>query len=280
MKVIVAGDYCENGRVTKFIEDEDYEHLFGSIKPIVSKADISIINLEFPIVSSSCNPINPVSQYYSIQEARSCSDYILVIVHGGIEGYQLPTPRMKEIYRYFVDVGADVVINGHQHCFSGFEHYKSGIIFYGLGNFLFDWDGKRNSLWNEGYFVELDFGDETIKSTIYPYTQSDEDASISLLNGVKKQQFNNRLDIINKTISNDNELKENLINFSCFNSKYEFKYLFSPYNNKYLNALMNKKLLPSSMWSEEKWFRLLNGIQCESHRERLLYYIKDYIKNK
>ena len=31
-----------------------------------------------------------------------------------------------------------VVINHHQHCYSGYEKYQSGMIFYGLGNFFFD----------------------------------------------------------------------------------------------------------------------------------------------
>lgn len=42
---------------------------------------------------------------------------------------------MQEIYRFFVDIGADAVINHHQHCYSGYEVYKEKPIFYGLGNF-------------------------------------------------------------------------------------------------------------------------------------------------
>ena len=42
---------------------------------------------------------------------------------------------MKETYRFFVDCGADAVINHHQHCYSGYEYYKDKFICYGLGNF-------------------------------------------------------------------------------------------------------------------------------------------------
>ena len=80
---------------------------------------------------------------------------MLVIVHVGPEHYQLLIPRMKEMYRFFIDVGADVVVNHHQHCFSGYEIYKEKPIFYGLGNFCFDWIGKRNGMWNEGLLLSL-----------------------------------------------------------------------------------------------------------------------------
>ena len=88
--------------------------------------------------TAGSNPVNPVSQYYAINEAKEKADYIIVIVHGGIEGYQLPTPRMQELYRFFVDCGADAVVNHHQHCYSGYEVYNGKPIFYGLGNFCFD----------------------------------------------------------------------------------------------------------------------------------------------
>jgi poly-gamma-glutamate synthesis protein (capsule biosynthesis protein) len=71
--------------------------------------------------TAGSNPINPVSQYYAISEAKTKADYAVVIVHGGIEGFQLPTLRMQDLYRYFVDCGADVVVNHHQHCYSGYE---------------------------------------------------------------------------------------------------------------------------------------------------------------
>ena len=84
------------------------------------------------------NPLLPIQQFYKIQEAKENADYVLVIVHGGIEHYQLPTSRMIETYRFFIDAGADAVVNHHQHCYSGYERYKSKPIIYGLGNLLFD----------------------------------------------------------------------------------------------------------------------------------------------
>ena len=51
-----------------------------------------------------------------VEEAKKKADFVLVIVHGGSEHFQLPTPRMQATYRFFVDAGADAVVNHHQHC--------------------------------------------------------------------------------------------------------------------------------------------------------------------
>lgn len=123
---------------------------------------LAIINCcehEFTIATATtagANPLNPIQQYYKIQEARGNADYVLVIVHGGHEHYQLPSPRMQETYRFFVDAGADAVVNHHQHCYSGYEIYKNKPIFYGLGNFCFDIQPqKHDSIWNYGYMVQF-----------------------------------------------------------------------------------------------------------------------------
>ena len=63
---------------------------------------------------------------------------------------------MMETYRFFIEVGADAVVNHHQHCFSGYEIYKNKPIFYGLGNFSFDGIGSGDR-WSSGYIVTLNF---------------------------------------------------------------------------------------------------------------------------
>ena len=122
---------------------------------------LAVINCcehEFSIATETTggsNPLNPIQQYYAIKEAKRKADYVIVIVHGGIEHYQYPSQRMADTYRFFVDAGADAVINHHQHCFSGGEVWHGKPIFYGLGNFCFDWREKSSKLWVEGYILGM-----------------------------------------------------------------------------------------------------------------------------
>jgi poly-gamma-glutamate capsule biosynthesis protein CapA/YwtB (metallophosphatase superfamily) len=49
------------------------------------------------------NPLNPIINHYAIKIAKEKADFVFVIVHGGHEMYELPSPRMKETYRFFID---------------------------------------------------------------------------------------------------------------------------------------------------------------------------------
>ena len=163
-------DYGEDGvkDSIKTLDSFSVEHVGGGMDLVAASKTLykafngrklAIINCcehEFSIATSTsagCNPLNPIRQYYSIQEAKHKADKVLVIVHGGHEHFQLPSPRMVEMYRFFIDAGADAVVNHHQHCFSGYELWNGRPIFYGLGNFCFDNHSKRSGSWTEGYAV-------------------------------------------------------------------------------------------------------------------------------
>src|SRR5690606_37654546 len=90
----------------------------------------------------------------SIQEAKSQSDFVLVIVHGGHEYYNLPSLRMQKQYRFYIDNGADLVVGHHSHCISGMETYKNKKIYYSLGNFLFTKPSVFKG-WYNGLILEV-----------------------------------------------------------------------------------------------------------------------------
>ncbi|MCS2815130.1 CapA family protein [Bacteroides ovatus] len=177
---------------------------------------LAIINCcenEFSVATESTagsNPLLPIQQFYKIQEAKENADYVLVIVHGGIEHYQLPTSRMIETYRFFIDAGADAVVNHHQHCYSGYERYKSKPIIYGLGNLLFDNPNCRNGIWNDGYMVELNFEAEEIEFSLHPYTQCNEEPTIRLMTENQKNQFERSIEELNCTIASPVEINKAL----------------------------------------------------------------------
>ena len=246
------------------------------------KESIAIINCcehEFSIASNNsggANPLNPIHQYYSIQEARKKADFVLVIVHGGFEHCQLPSPRMQNTYRFFVDVGADAVVNHHQHCYSGYEIYKEKPIFYGLGNFLFDWEGKRNSIWNEGYLVELSF-QKNIKPmfTLFPYRQCNETPGVFPLSTEETKRFNKKIEVLNNIICNPDLLDNS---YSKFLNGYDKEYtlLFEPYNSRIMKGLYRRRLLPSFL-NRAKIAKLYNYLSCESHLECVIHSLRKHL---
>lgn len=236
---------------------------------------LAVINCcehEFSIATDTeagANPLNPVRQFYRIQEAKDHADYVLVIVHGGHEHFQLPSPRMVETYRFFIDSGADAVVNHHQHCYSGFEWYKSKPIFYGLGNFCFDIAPVHiNTTWNYGYMVEITLVDK-VETKILPYNQCGQKALVDLL---QADAFDYRLKELNEMIKDEKLL----------NSKFDDYYLacvgfedscLEPYSGRIMGKLYSMGFVPGFIHGK-KASLVLNHVECESHRDKLLYALK------
>lgn len=372
IKILIGGDYCPHGRISKLIETECFDRIFKEIIPLANSVDYSIINLECPVVEGNSepiskyginlkttpnaikslkyagfkmvtlannhffdfgqegikktlelckelgvdtvgggenleqaekilykeikgkkfafinccehefsiatevkggsNPLNPIAIYHMINEAKNNSDYLIIIVHGGHEHFQLPSPRMKELYRFFVDVGADVVVNHHQHCYSGFEEYKGKKIFYGLGNFCFDWVGRINSNWNEGILLELIFQESDISFQLHPFTQGDIEAGVVLMNEEKKLIFNRKILSLNRILTDNNLLKLACMDYYINDGK-KLLSIFEPYSNHYLYGLYRRNLLPSFI-TKNKMLAIRNIIECEAHHEKIIYYLK------
>lgn len=245
-------------------------------KQIAGK-EIAFINCcehEFTIATRTtggANPLNIPSITRDILTAKKCADYLIVIIHGGSEHFNLPTPRMQDTYRFFVEMGANVVINHHQHCYSGYEQYQGGYIFYGLGNFCFDIDNQCDSSWYKGYMVMMDFQDN-INVELVPYTQCDGKVGIELLRS--KEEFCSKINELSKIIQLPELLQEAYENF--VNSKREdYLWIYQLSQNRLLRKLNKLGLLPNKFAKEvlpmfltrERKLCILSYFQCESHND-------------
>ncbi|MBO4851120.1 MAG: CapA family protein [Prevotella sp.] len=226
--------------------------------------------------SAGSNPFDPIEQYHAILEARQKADYVVVITHGGVEHYDHPTPRMRQAYRFFIEVGADAVVNHHQHCFCGYEYYKGKPIFYGLGNFCFDKPQYRDCFWNEGYVVGLTLDKDSVECQVFPYMQCSKTPSVHFLQGEERSHFMEKLEEKSRPIA-DSEALEEVYRQYLERTSNRYDTLFTPYSNKFTEALCEKGLLPTCI-SKGKWPKLLNKIECESHRDRLIHFIKKHIE--
>jgi len=244
----------------------------------VGDKKVAVINAcehEFTIASDEepgCNALDPLKICNQITNAKKEADYVIVIIHGGHEHYSLPSPRMQEVYRSFVDFGADVVVNHHQHCYSGYEIYKRNPIVYGLGNFFFDWPGQ-NSDWNEGYMVRLEFGKE-IKMRLIPYIQNAEEIGVRLMNEDEKKKFEMQLETLNVIIANKKQLQEHFFEWAKSREK-DYIQILQPKKGKRIRQIerihllneKNKELWMPEYMTEERRLLLKSLFQCESHQE-------------
>lgn len=262
-------DYVGGGRTNEELRNLLYKQI-GNERIVI----LNYCEKEFSIQDGiGSNHLNPISVFYDIQKAKKNADIIIVITHGGHEHYQLPSPRMQELYRYIVDLGANIVINHHQHCYSGYEKYHNGTIFYGLGNFFFD-DKTLKGNWNEGFYVELEITNHQIVDyKLFPYIQcTTKEATVNLMNKTEKEKFMSNIMDLNSIISDNTKLKESF-NHYCESKAKGYTIDFTPYSNRYLKALCKRGFLPS-FFSYKRKKIALNDIQCESHRDIMLYALK------
>lgn len=75
-----------------------------------------------------------------ITDAKQQSDIVIVSVHShqfAGEDKRIPPEFLKIFTHKCIDAGADIIVCHGPHVVRGIEAYHSGIIFYGLGNFIF-----------------------------------------------------------------------------------------------------------------------------------------------
>lgn len=158
--------------------------------------------------SPGANPMDVIDNTNQIREAKASHDKVIVIVHGGHEYYNLPSPRMQKQYRFYADQGADIVVGHHTHCISGNEVYKGVPIYYSLGNFLFTMNNP-NDEWYTGLILVVDITSEGFECQIHPVRQEKVNFKLNLLEGNDKEEVLSRFDTYSNVINYPDELLNN-----------------------------------------------------------------------
>jgi hypothetical protein len=229
----------------------------------ISENEFSTTHGNYP----GSNPMEAIENYHDIVCARTAADFVLVIVHGGHEMYNLPSVRIKNNFHFYAEAGADAIIQHHAHCYSGYEIFKGVPIFYGLGNFIFDIPSRSNSIWNYGFAVEITPGSVSLFQII-PYEQCNGEAGVRLLAEEQKQDFFNKFADLNSIIEKDDKLN---LEFEkhCKKVKNMYDSFLEPHSVKLLHYLRNRRIFPSFL-SKRKRTLYLNLFRCESHREIII----------
>ncbi len=94
----------------------------------------------------------------TIKDIKSKCRWCIVVAHAGEEFTPLPSPYTRERYHKYLEMGADIVVGHHPHVPMNYETVGDKIIFYSLGNFIFDTDYQRSQYKTEyGIIIKLNF---------------------------------------------------------------------------------------------------------------------------
>ena len=95
----------------------------------------------------------------AIKKAKKKKAKIIICnFHWGIERDYYPMQEQKDLGRYAIKQGADLVIGHHPHVLQGIEKYKGRYIVYSLGNFCFggnmDPEDKDTMIFQQTFYIK------------------------------------------------------------------------------------------------------------------------------
>lgn len=227
--------------------------------------------------SAGANPMDIIDNAEQIKEARHKADFVFVIVHGGHEYYNLPSPKMQKQYRFYAEQGADIVIGHHTHCINGNEMHKGVPIYYSLGNFLFTKSSNYED-WYLGLVLEIEIKKGKLKSILHPVEQKKESFQLTLLEKDEKKAILSRVSALNTIISNPEKLM-NKWEFYVVSKYKSYINYWSPINfinNRYLKAVLNK--LGIKLINKKGISYLLNLMRCEAHSYISIAALQKYLR--
>jgi len=97
-----------------------------------------------------------------IKSAKSVGFLPVVYTHWGLEYVRTAPQYIRDRAHAFVDAGAIAVIGSHPHVVQDSETYKGALIYYSLGNFVFD-QYFQESVRN-GLLIRVAFNSEGVES--------------------------------------------------------------------------------------------------------------------
>lgn len=98
---------------------------------------------------------------------RKRADVVIVSMHSGVEYMRKPTQAQIAFAHVAIDAGATLVIGHHPHVIQPSENYRGGLVFYSLGNLVFDQYQRQET--QHGELAEISFlGPALLATHIFP----------------------------------------------------------------------------------------------------------------
>lgn len=119
-------------------------------------------NRTFPF---NCSPKEIVKQVRGLRDLYS-EKFLVTIFHWGQEYRKQNSSLQQKLAHSVIEAGADLVIGHHPHVVQNIEKYQGKLIFYSLGNFIFDQDFSEET--KQGLVVKLEGRPDHQTYTLYP----------------------------------------------------------------------------------------------------------------
>ena len=100
----------------------------------------------------------------TVRQIKKDCRWCVAVIHGGREFCDIPMQDIRDRYHALIDMGVDAVVAHHPHVPQNYESVGGKLIFYSLGNFIFDTDYQRAQFHTDtGVLVRLVFTDTELR---------------------------------------------------------------------------------------------------------------------
>ena len=223
----------------------------------------SCAEYEFTIASKKepgANPFDPLEVLDDIRCLKACTDFVVVIYHGGKEYYRYPAPYLQRVCRKMVESGADIVLCQHSHCVGCEEKYQNKTILYGQGNFMFN--RGSNEYRNSGLLVKI-----TIPKLVIEYIPiMKADNAVRLAKGRLEEEIMRGFWSRSEEIKKEGVVEEKYKEFA--DSMVEsYDVLAFGIIGKILSKIQMPKYISFFRGGGTYDLKMINCLRCEAHRD-------------
>ena len=218
------------------------------------------------------NMFDPLVSFDDISELRADCDYLVVLFHGGMQGYPYPTPYQQRVCRKMCEKGADLVVCQHSHIVGCEENYLNSTIIYGQGNLLLD-DVETDS-WRTGLILSVSVDENNRSINIIPTEVKNHKVIIPQNADTIKQLYYYR----SKEILNE-QFVDKVYRDYCKDKLPDYLLKLSGVGSvkrRILNRLKVKDLIIHK-YNKRELFYVLDYLYCDTHREAIEKSIEDKV---
>lgn len=225
------------------------------------------------------HPLNVIENAQAIRKAKETSDLVIVLLHAGVEYLEHPTPDVRKLCKHYAACGASLIVGHHPHVVQGHELINGTMIYYSLGNFIFDSSALSASTSN-GALLEVELSDDMpLITTLHPLEFDSKTETWDLVAGIAKEKLLHRNEELSRILVKPEEYKAVWEAFIEDESRRYLTYL-SPFRyikNRMLRGFINR-VLKYRPGNKSYYGTLLNLIRAESHREVLMQVLERELK--
>jgi poly-gamma-glutamate capsule biosynthesis protein CapA/YwtB (metallophosphatase superfamily) len=202
-------DTLDNLRRVGIIPVGAGENLAAAMQPVVVTLNgvrfgiVSLGQIEAQTFASEDSPgiavLDEGNLRAAIAAARQVSDVVIAMPHWGPEDVPVPSWIQRELAHVAVEAGADLVVGNHTHVVQAVEEIDGVMVYYGLGNFVFDQNWSLEHM--QGVILEVTFEGERYAGYKFIPTHVDWDGRVHLAGEVEAAEILTRIQAVSASLA-------------------------------------------------------------------------------